>query len=563
VNQSNTAIAGSLAANGNKTTQSSTQAQGGAPGSSYGQQTSGQAAASKQDASSDATASQHGAKNSNISVRIFSEGDDGDVSQSNTVAGISAALNGNKTDQNASQNQGGGPTGSGTQAVLQGALSKQDARSSADASQHGVSNDNISVRIFSPGNNGAVNQSNTVLAGSLAANGNLTTQGAGQTQGGGYGGRNQQVLGQAAANDQYADSYADADQRGASNTNVPVRIFSEGNDGDVSQSNTVVGLSAALNGNKTDQTGSQSQGGSAPAPMPLLDPYSAPDKYPAPPKDAGSGTQAVGQIALNKQDADSTASASQEHVSNLSAPVRIGSKGDSGSTEQSNTVIAASLALNLNKTDQSVTQTQSGAGTLVQGSGQLAGSKQDATSCADAEQKDATNINAPVDVFSHGAAGSVSQANTAVALSAALNGNKTDQTNSQSQSGAPGSTLVQGSGQGAGSKQDADSNASTNQHGVSNENGPVLVDRPDLPKPCEHKQPCESEPKVGPPGYPCDARDDGACGRPTEPPKKCDSCQPKPDPCKHKVERRQPKTPCTSCERPKCPSAPRKERQIK
>lgn len=521
VNQSNTVIAGSLAANGNKTDQSSTQTQGGGPGSG-GTQAVGQAAASKQDATSDATASQHGAKNTNISVRIFSEGDDGDVKQSNTVAGISAALNGNKTDQSATQNQSG--PGGGTQGVLQGAASKQDASSSADASQRGASNENIGVRIFSPGKNGSVEQSNTVLAGSLAANGNKTTQDAEQTQGGGYGGSNKQVIGQGAANDQYADSSADADQHGAKNVNVPVRIFSEGDDGNVKQSNTVVGLAAALNGNKTDQTASQTQGGPAPMPMPIpvLDPYGAPDKHAPAPK-PGSGVQAIGQIAESKQDADAGSSASQEYVSNVSVPVRIGSPGAGGSTTQANTVIAGSLALNGNKTTQSGDQTQAGPGTLVQGLGQIAKSKQDAKACADASQKDAKNVNAPLRLFSEGSDGSTLQSNAAVALAAALNVNVTGQSSDQSQSGGPGSTLVQGVGQASLNDQNAMGNATTNQHGVSNLNNPLRIDIPKLdkkPEPCKPSKPDGEE-----------------CGAPSKEPKcaprkpimrPCEPCKPQP-----------------------------------
>ena len=180
------------------------------------------------------------------------------------MAGISAALNGNSTTQSANQGSSGG---GGTQTALQGALSHQGAKSSADAEQKGAKNENIAVRIFSPGNSGSVSQSNNAIAGSLAANGNATKQDASQSQGGGYG-SSQQVVGQAAGNHQDAWSDADATQYGASNTNIPVRIFSDGNDGAVEQSNTVLGLSAALNGNHTNQTATQTQSGGAPAPKP-------------------------------------------------------------------------------------------------------------------------------------------------------------------------------------------------------------------------------------------------------------------------------------------------------
>jgi hypothetical protein len=251
---------------------------------------------------------------------------------------------------------------------------------------------------------------------------------------------------------------------------------------------------------------------------------------------------------------------SQEHVSNLNAPVRIGSSGGSGSTTQANTALAVSLAANGNKTDQDANQTQSGAGTLVQGVGQLAKNDQDATSCANTSQKGAKNTNAPLRIGSEGTDGSTSQANTAAALSAALNGNKTEQDAGQTQSGAPGSAYVQGVGQGAFSKQGALSNADTKQHGVANESTPLRIDRPEH-KRCEPKQPCESKPKVGPPDYRCDAssRNGGSCHQPVKEPK-CPREEPKCPP-------RRPAKPCASCEKPhdpcdkpKCPPNPRKER---
>jgi hypothetical protein len=249
-------------------------------------------------------------------------------------------------------------------------------------------------------------------------------------------------------------------------------------------------------------------------------------------------------------------------VSNLNAPVRIGSYGGSGSTTQANTALAVSLAANGNKTDQGATQTQSGAGTLVQGVGQLAKNDQDATSCANTSQKGASNTNAPLRIGSEGTDGSTSQANTAAALSAALNGNKTEQNVGQTQSGAPGSAYVQGVGQGAFSKQGALSNADTTQYGASNTAAPVRIGQP-THKPCESKKrSCDDKPKVGPPGHRCDAstRDGDSCGRPVEEPK-CPPRKPVETPRKP-VEK-----PCASCEKrhdpcpkPKAPCNLKKER---
>lgn len=531
VSQSNTVIAGSLAANGNQTTQGATQTQAGGPGS--GSHTVGQAASSKQDSAAGSSATQHGAKNKNISVRVLSPGDDGDVSQSNTVAGIAAALNGNATGQTASQGQSGG----GTQTALQGAANQQSAMSSADATQHGATNENIAVRVLSPGNSGSVHQANTVLAGSLALNGNHTSQSATQGQGGG-GSSNQQVVGQAATNDQYADAYSNADQYGASNTNLPIRVLSDGYDGDVSQSNTVASIAAALNSNETTQTASQTQGG-ATTPPPVLE--SCCDPYKVAPEQ-GTGVQVVGQLAQNAQDADAVSNASQEDVSNLNAPVRIGSAGNDGSTAQANTVLSGAVAANGNRTSQGATQSQAGSGgTLVQAVGQIALSKQSALACADAAQKDAVNASAPVRVFGEGDAGATRQSNTAAALAAAVNGNSTGQSAGQTQAGSPGSTLVQATGQAAGNEQAAGSNANANQRGVSNLSTPVRIEDL-LGKFCEsRKQSCTHTRPVEP--RPCTSR----CERPVEP-RPCAPRKPVVDRC-NPCERLKPTCPPRRCER--------------
>ena len=500
VTQSNTVLAGSLAANGNETTQSANQSQAGGPGSGYGQ-TVGQAASNKQGADADATATQHGAKNKNIAVRVLSPGDDGSVAQSNTVAGIAAALNGNTTNQTASQTQSGGSTGSGTQAALQGATSDQSATSAADAEQQGASNENIGVRVLSPGNGGSVSQSNTVIAGSLAANGNGATQTAAQSQAGGDG-TGQQVAGQVATNDQDAWADSNASQHGASNTNIPVRVLSEGDDGAVSQSNTVKGIAAALNGNGTTQSASQTQAGAAPPPVAS---YLAGAPLPYPVKEEGTGVQVVGQLAQSTQNAGAVSNASQEYASNLNAPVRIGSPGGGGSVDQSNTVLSAAISANGNETSQTSTQSQAGiGGTLVQAVGQAAVNKQDAFACANALQHGVENANTPVRLFSEGDDGSVSQSNTAAAVAKALNLNGTSQSANQSQAGGGSSPLVQAVGQAAGNEQAAAGSGNADQRGASNESKPIFLGD-ELRKECDRrKQSCEEKLPVEP--KPCEPR---------------------------------------------------------
>ena len=260
VSQSNNSAAGSVAGNKASTTQTAAQSQGGGAG----EQAVGQVAETVQQAKSNAESKQEKPSNTNISVRIHSPGNDGDVSQSNNSAAGSAAGNLAETTQNVGQQQGGGAPakskccdggGAGVQAVGQEAETGQIAESEAKSVQEHASNENISVRIGSKGDNGSVEQSNNSAAGSIAGNGASTTQGVEQSQGGGCGCASDlvQAVGQGAVTGQLADSKATSIQKGAENSNTPVRIHSDGGDGDVEQSNNSVGLSAAINAAKTEQ----------------------------------------------------------------------------------------------------------------------------------------------------------------------------------------------------------------------------------------------------------------------------------------------------------------------
>jgi hypothetical protein len=346
VSQSNNSVAGSIAGNAAKTDQAVSQSQG----SGGGEQAVGQVAETIQQAKSKAESKQEKPSNSNISVRIHSPGDDGDVSQSNNSVAGSAAGNLAETSQGVEQDQGGGEAakskccdgGSGVQAVGQEAKTIQKAESDAKSVQEHASNENIPVRIGSKGDNGSVEQSNNSVALSLAGNAAKTTQGVAQSQGGGCGchGDLVQAVGQKAITGQLAESEATSIQKGAKNSNTPVRIHSEGDDGDVEQSNNSIALSAALNAAKTDQAVGQSQG----------------DRCGC--KHGGAGVQAVGQWAETWQAADSDAKSEQWKPSNSNTPVREKSKGGGGSVSQSNNSLAASLALNLAATLQRVRQEQ-------------------------------------------------------------------------------------------------------------------------------------------------------------------------------------------------------------
>ena len=142
-----------------------------------------------------------------------------------------------------------------------------------------------------------------------------------------------QAVGQWASNEQAAQSSADSSQKGACNTNAPVRVKSPGDVGDVDQSNSASAQSVAGNLNVTDQATEQAADG-----------WSA------------VAVQAIGQKADNDQDASSEASSEQIAPTNDNGPVRILSWGGGGWIEQSNASDAASAAGNRKWTGQGAGQ---------------------------------------------------------------------------------------------------------------------------------------------------------------------------------------------------------------
>src|SRR4029077_5441333 len=172
----------------------------------------------------------------------------------------------------------------------------------------------------------------------------------------GYGSDATQVAGQEASNEQTADADATAVQIKPSNTASSIRVLSPGNGGNVSQSNSTTAVAAALNGNKTDQSVDQSQGGGmAPTTLREDDGYgkSKPDK-------GSDGTQIAGQSATSNQSADADATAVQVKPSNSASSIRVLSPGNDGDVSQSNAATAVAAGLNANKTDQSIEQSQGG-----------------------------------------------------------------------------------------------------------------------------------------------------------------------------------------------------------
>jgi hypothetical protein len=455
VTQSNTVASGATAANANATGQSADQTQAGSCNCGGGTQAVGQEASSSQAAGALSHAAQQGASNENISVRVQSPGDDGSVSQSNTAASGAAAANANTTDQSADQTSAGG---SGTQAIGQDADSEQTALAASSAEQTGAKNSNISVRVQSPGDDGDVEQANTVASAATAGNLNRTSQEAGQAQSGDCRcGSGTQAIGQDAKSDQTAAALSSAEQTGAGNEHIAVRVQSPGDGGSVTQSNTAASAAGAGNVNLTGQSAGQAQ--------------------------SGSGTQAIGQDAQSEQGALAVSRADQSGSWNSITPVRVDSRGNDGDVEQSNTVASAATAANANGLEQEAAQAQSGdcrCGSGIQAIGQEASNGQAALAASVASQQGAErcgcgsggNSYAPVRVDSPGDGGSVDQSNTVASAATAGNLNLTGQGAAQAQSGGG----VQAIGQEASSEQAAIGLSAALQQGASNSATPVRVD---------------------------------------------------------------------------------------
>jgi hypothetical protein len=130
-----------------------------------------QVASTDQSASSNASATQQQPVNVVVSVRINSPGDDGPISQTNVIAGVSDAANAASTTQGGSASEG--TDGSADQE----ASTSQQAGSTATATQQGAQNIVVVVRINSPGDNGSISQGNVDVAVSNAGNESSTAQG--------------------------------------------------------------------------------------------------------------------------------------------------------------------------------------------------------------------------------------------------------------------------------------------------------------------------------------------------------------------------------------------------
>lgn len=447
-------------------------------------QVADQAATSGQAAGAGSGSTQSQPSNQNISVRVLSPGDDGDVTQTNAVSSGASATNANHTSQTAGQSQ----SGSGIQVAGQDASSAQLAGALSSASQSGASNTNIPVRVLSPGNGGNVTQSNSAESAAVAANSNATAQDVDQSQSGGGcpcpGTGGIQTADQSATNGQAALAKSEAEQKGAENKNISVRVLSPGDDGDVTQSNTVSSAATAVNRNATKQTVDQDQSGQR-ACCP-----------------SGPNVQTADQDAESVQKAAALSSAEQKGATNTNIPVRVHSPGGGGDVSQSNTVSSAATAANLNATNQAASQSQAGSrtdkccpsGTAIQTIHQNADSKQAALAASAAVQEQGKkdkcgcpsggNTNNPVRVDSPGGGGDVEQSNSVSSAATAANLNTTRQAADQSQSGGthrsccPSGPSIQTIDQSASNAQAALAGSLAIQAGASNANMPVRVGSP-------------------------------------------------------------------------------------
>ncbi len=303
------------------------------------------------------------------------------------------------------------------QTATQVAGNEQQSSSNATSTQIAPSNQNINVRVLSPGDNGSVTQSNESAAQSFAGNHNATEQDVDQSQGG-SGATGLQDAAQLADSEQKAESDATSTQVKPKNQNISVRVLSPGDDGDVDQSNSSKAKSEALNANELSQEIDQEQGKGKDRDHCGCD---------------STGIQAAGQEAYNKQKADSSATSTQIEPKNQNISVRVLSPGDNGSVSQSNESVALSKALNKNETSQALEQRQAGSdcgchgSTAIQAAGQAAFNRQQAYSDAESKQVKPENKALSLRLKSHGGGGELTQSNSSYAGSFAANWNELEQ----------------------------------------------------------------------------------------------------------------------------------------
>jgi hypothetical protein len=325
---------------------------------------------------------------------VLSPGNDGSVSQANTVWSSATSGNSASTNQNAAQLEGscGCSSSSAIQVAGQQSWTGQDALAGSAAKQVGASNDASPTRVESPGDGGNVTQTNAVGSSATAGNSAWTNQHGDQSADGACGCSGAiQVLGQKAGTEQGSLALSAAAQifdlgkpecgcggSASGNTASPVRVKSPGSDGDVTQSNSV--NSSATSGNSASTRQDAKQGA------------------------AGSAIQVIGQEAETAQAALAASLAAQLGASNTASPVRVKSLGDSGSVSQQNNAGSSATAGNNAGTGQWAGQSADGSrcGCFVppiQVSGQKADTEQAAKALSAALQIAPANLSSPTWVW--------------------------------------------------------------------------------------------------------------------------------------------------------------------
>ena len=433
-------------------------------------QVSGQSATTSQQAAAASSATQVDPSNKNISIRVLSPGNDGPVTQSNSVGSSAAAGNQSSTGQSANQ----AASGSGIQSSQQEAGTDQVAAALSAAAQFDPSNKNVGIRVLSPGGDGSVTQSNNAGSRADAGNASSTTQSDSQSQAGSScgcsGSTPIQTSDQSASTDQTAAALSAAKQVDPSNTNVSIRVLSPGDGGSVSQSNDAASSAAAGNRAATTQGASQSQSGGCGC--------------------SGDAIQTANQAAGTEQDALAASLAAQIDPSNDASPVRVLSPGNDGSVNQSNNAASSALAGNSAATTQNASQSQAGEscrcgdGLGIQALGQQADTQQSSAALSATLQlfgdehsrcgcggSSSGNNASPVRVWSPGSDGSVDQSNNAESSAIAGNRAATSQDGVQSETGSG----IQVLGQQAATEQVAFAASLAAQIDPSNDASPVRV----------------------------------------------------------------------------------------
>jgi hypothetical protein len=290
------------AQNVSNTSQTSTETQTGTDGGQS--QTVTQSAPTEQTANA-ASVSQQNSTNASAGA---SSGQENHAGASSTAANTN-----NTTQQSAQTQQASTPESAGgqSQSTGQSAPTEQAANASANSTQIAPTNVNVVIRLDSPGNDGPVAQTNSSQANADAGNTNSLSQGSSQSQNGaGSAAGQSQSSSQSAPTTQSSQSTATSTQVNPLNANIVIRNKSPGDEGPVTQTNSVQSTAGAANSNAVDQAVSQPQSGSGP----------------------GSGqSQGATQSAPTVQTAGSTATSLQGAPTNTSVRIDPAASDPNGS----------------------------------------------------------------------------------------------------------------------------------------------------------------------------------------------------------------------------------------